>query len=131
MTVYQSVEIEEQGTVLALKQTGPWTLGALTHYLVDVAGDDDRDDVEEFFVQPFLSYTIASTKTTFTIQAESTRNLETDDTGTVAIFQLGQMFKIGSQILQGRIGVRHWAESTEFGPDSTTFTARLTFLFPK
>lgn len=118
-------------TAVALKQEGPWTYGALTHYLVDVGGDDDRADIEQFFLQPFMAYTIASTQTTFTLQAESTRDLEENETGTVAIFQIGQMFKLGSQIMQGRIGVRSWVEETELGPDSTTFTARLTFLFPK
>ena len=39
-------------TAVALKQEGPWTYGALTHYLVDVGGDDDRADIEQFFLQP-------------------------------------------------------------------------------
>ena len=51
-------------TALALKQTNGWTFGALTHYLVDVAGDDARADIEQFFLQPFLSYTLEKTKTT-------------------------------------------------------------------
>ena len=118
-------------TFVGLKQEGAWTYGALTHYLVDIAGDEDRADVEQFFLQPFLSYNIDSTKTTFTLQAESTRDLEADETGTVAIFQVGQMFRIGSQIMQGRIGLRSWVEETEFGPEGTTLTAKLTFLFPR
>ena len=118
-------------TAVLLKQANSWTYGALTHYLVDVEGDDDRADIEQFFLQPFLSYNIEKTKTTFTLQAESTRDLEENETGTVAIFQIGQMFKLGSQIMQGRIGVRSWVEDTENGPDSTTLTARLTFLFPR
>ena len=118
-------------TAVALKQDGPWSYGLLSHYLTDVGGDDDRADVEQIFVQPFMSYTIAKTKTTFTIFAESTRDLEANETGTVGIFQIGQMFKVGSQIMQARIGVRHWIESTEFGPDNTTLIAKLTLLFPK
>jgi len=118
-------------TLVALKQTSGWTYGALSHYLVDVAGDDDRADIEQFYLQPFLSYTIEKTKTTFALQAESTHDFEADETGTVAIFYLGQMFKLGSQIMQGRIGVRSWVDETEFGPEGTTFTAKLTFLFPK
>ena len=118
-------------TIVALKQTGPWSYGLLSHYLSDVSGDDDRADVEQFFLQPFLSYTLSRTKTSFYLQAESTRDIEAGETGTVAIFQLGQMFKVGSQIMQARIGVRHWLDSTEFGAEGTAFTAKLTFLFPK
>jgi hypothetical protein len=118
-------------TALGLKQVGGLTFGALGHYLVDVAGDDDRSDIEQFFLQPFMAYTIEKTKTTFALQAESTHDLEADETGTVAIFHIGQMFKLGSQIMQGRIGVRSWVDETDFGPEGTTFTARLTFLFPK
>ena len=118
-------------TAVALKQQGGWTFGALTHYLVDVAGDDNRADIEQFFLQPFASYTIDATKTTFTLQSEATRDLEANETQAVAIFQIGQMFKIGSQIMQLRIGVRNWVESYPLGPDGSTVTAKLTFLFPK
>lgn len=118
-------------TVVALKQNEGWTYGALSHYLVDVAGDDDRADIEQAFLQPFLAYTIEKTKTTFALQAESSHDLEANETGTVAIFHLGQMFKLGSQIMQGRIGFRSWVDETDNSPEGTTFTARLTFLFPK
>jgi hypothetical protein len=49
-----------------------WTYGALTHYLTDISGDDNRADVEQLFLQPFLAYTIDSTKTTFALQSEAT-----------------------------------------------------------
>ena len=117
--------------MLFRSQVNGWTFGGLTHYLVDFAGDDDRDDVQQFFLQPFLAYTIEETKTTFALQAESTRDIEANETGTVAIFHIGQMFKLGSQIMQGRVGFRSWVNETDFGPEGTTFTARLTFLFPK
>ena len=118
-------------TAVVLRQQGPWTVGALSHYLTDIAGDGDRADVEQVFLQPFLSYTIARTKTTFTFFSETTRDLEESETSTVGTFHVGQMFKVGSQIMQARVGVRHWFDSTDLGPDSTTFTARLTLLFPK
>lgn len=118
-------------TGLILRQKDGWTYGVLTHYLVDVAGDDNRADVEQLFLQPFLSYTIASTKTTFTFQSEATRDMEANETGAFALFELGQMFKIGSQIMQARIGVRDWYESPTLGPDGTTLSLKLTFLFPK
>lgn len=43
-------------TVLALKQQGGWTYGALTNHIWSVAGDDNRASVSSTFVQPFLAY---------------------------------------------------------------------------
>lgn len=113
-----------------LKQSGPWSVGALGHYLTDVAGDDDRADVEQIFLQPFLSYNF-SPKTSVTLQTEITRNLDTHDTGAFALFQANRTFKLGSQLMQGRIGVRHWYERMDFGPDSTELNLRLTLIFPR
>jgi hypothetical protein len=116
---------------VALTQRGKWTVGVLTHYLTDFAGDDDRADVEQIFLQPFLSYNFTNA-TSMTIQSEGTWDLENDNEyGGVGILSLNQTFKIGNQLVQGRIGVRHWYDRGGYGPDSTEFMARLTLLFPK
>ena len=117
--------------LVALKQEGPWTVGMLTHYLTDFAGDGDRADVEQIFFQPFVSYNFTNA-TSITLQSEGTWDLEDDNEyGGVFIGSLNQTFKLGKQLIQGRIGVRHWYERGGFGPDSTEFMARLTLLFPK
>lgn len=116
---------------VALKQQGKWTVGFLANYLTDFAGDDDRADIETVFLQPFLSYNFTNA-TSITVQSEGTWDLENDNEyGGVFIGSLNQTFKMGGQLLQGRIGVRHWYERGGFGPDSTEFMARLTLLFPK
>ncbi len=115
---------------VALKQSGPWTIGGLVNYVTDVGGDGDREDIESAFFQPFLSYTF-NAKWSMTLQSEITRDLENDDTSAFALFQVNRMFRIGSQIMQWRLGVKHWYEQPQFGPDSTEINARLTFLFPK
>src|SRR5262245_26967106 len=43
-------------TIVALKQTGPWTVGALWNQVWSFSGDDSRSDVNQMFIQPFLSY---------------------------------------------------------------------------
>ena len=58
-------------TAVVLKQTGPWTYGALANHLWDFAGDSDRPGVNATFIQPFLAYTLP-TATTFTLNLEST-----------------------------------------------------------
>ena len=43
--------------VIALVQPGPWAVGALGHHVWSYAGDSDRQDVNNSFIQPFLAYT--------------------------------------------------------------------------
>jgi hypothetical protein len=115
---------------VVLKQMGPWTVGGLAHYLTDFAGDGDRADIEQIFLQPFLSYNL-NAKTSFTVQSEITRDMEEDETGAFVLVQANRMFNVGNQIMQGRIGVRHWYERMGYGPDSTELNLRLTLLFPQ
>ena len=43
-------------TVVALKQAGPWTVGALWNQVWSFSGDPSRNDVNQMFLQPFASY---------------------------------------------------------------------------
>lgn len=43
-------------TAVALKQMNGWTLGGLVNQIWSVAGNADRPDVSQMFVQPFLVY---------------------------------------------------------------------------
>jgi hypothetical protein len=40
-------------TVVALKQTGPWTVGALWNQVWSFSGNPDRGNVSQMFLQPF------------------------------------------------------------------------------
>ena len=63
-------------TAVVLKQTQDgWTYGALVNYLVSVAGDDDRADVNSMFVQPFLAKALGKGRT-LTAHFESTYDFE-------------------------------------------------------
>ena len=65
-------------TAVLLKQSGPWTLGALWNQVWSFAGDERRDDVDQMFVQPFLAYQARRTLT-LTVQSEATANWKADD----------------------------------------------------
>src|SRR5262245_5751940 len=41
-------------TIVALKQNGPWTYGALWNQVWSFSGDASRGDVNQMFLQPFL-----------------------------------------------------------------------------
>ena len=118
-------------TALALTQRGPWTVGALVNHIWSVDGEDDRADVNATFLQPFASYVVQKTKTTFGLNAESTYDWEADAWAIPVNLSVGQMFKIGPQIMQLTLGARYWAESPDGGPEDWGVRAQLTFLFPK
>jgi hypothetical protein len=117
-------------TAVALKQQGAWTVGMLANHIWSVAGDDERADINATFLQPFVAY-ITKTKTTFSLQTESTYDWESEAWSVPVIAQASQLFKIGPQILQFGVGAKYWAESPDNGPEGWGFRAQLTFLFPK
>jgi hypothetical protein len=60
-------------TAVVLKQSGPWTYGALWNQIWSFSGNSQRDSVNQMFLQPFLAYTTA-TAVTINLQSESTAN---------------------------------------------------------
>ena len=117
-------------TVVGLRQVGSWTYGALLNHIESFAGADDRSDVSSTLVQPFVSY-ITDTKTTFSLNAESTYNWETDQWSIPLNFNVSQLLKLGKLPVQAGIGARYWADSPDLGPDGLGLRFQLTFLFPK
>lgn len=119
-------------TFVMLKQDGPWTLGFLANQLWDVSGDDDAEDVNSTFFQPFLAYN-TKTHTTLSLNTESSYNHEADsgDEWTVPInATVSQLVKLGHQPVQFQLGYRHYADTPSGGPDHG-IRAQVTFLFPK
>lgn len=116
-------------TGVILKQSGPWTYGALANHLWDFAGDDSRAAVNATFLQPFVAY-ITATKTTFTLNSESTYDWQREQWTVPLNFIVSQLLKIGDQPIQLSAGVRYYVEKPDGGPD---WGARLavTWLFPK
>ena len=65
-------------TAVVLKQSGAWTVGALWNQVWSFAGNSQRNDVNQMFVQPFLAYQATRTLT-LTVQSETTANWEVDE----------------------------------------------------
>lgn len=118
-------------TGVALRQDGPWTVGILANHIWSVAGDDERDDINATFVQPFLSYIFSKTKTTLGVATESTYDWKNEQWSVPFIASVSQLLKIGPQIIQLSVGARYWAEAPDNGPEGWGGRAQLTFLFPK
>ena len=72
-------------TFVVLKQSGKWTVGMLWNQIWSFAGNDERQDVSQMFVQPFVAYQ-AKNLWTITLQSESTANWKAaEDKWTVPI----------------------------------------------
>jgi len=117
-------------TGVALKQTGPWTVGLLAGHVWSVAGNDSRADISSTTLQPFVSYTTKS-HTTIGAYTESAYDWKGEQWQVPLIFQAGQLFKVGPQIMQLAVAAKYWAEAPDNGPNGWGLRLQLTLLFPK
>ncbi len=113
---------------LALK--GPWTVGMLTNHIWSFAGDDDRDEISNTFMQPFVAYT-TPTAWTVSVQSESNYNWMTDQWSIPVNLGLSKLVKIGKLPVSLQAGVGYWAESPDAGPEGFRFRLQANIVLPK
>ena len=117
-------------TGVALKQSGPWTYGALANHLWDVGGGSGGTDINSTFLQPFLAYTTADAWT-FTLNSESTYDWTADDAAVPINAVVSKVITIGRTPVSIGGGVRYWVDSTATGPDDWGARVLITFMYPK
>ncbi len=116
-------------TGVALRQTGPWTVGVLANHLWSVTENEKYGDFSNTFLQPFVNYT-TKRATSFVLNTESTYDWEDSEWSIPINAMVTQMLKPGGRPIQVGIGARYWAASPDFGPEGWGARAILTFLFP-
>jgi len=116
--------------VVALTTRGPWTLGMLANHIWSYAGDGDRQDISNTFVQPFAAYTWPSAWTV-AVQSESTYNWKTEKWSVPINAALSKLVRWGKLPVSLQAGVGYWAESPETGPEGFRFRLQATFVLPK
>ncbi|MEN0105587.1 MAG: transporter [Pseudomonas sp.] len=117
-------------TVVALQQSNGWTHGFLANHIWGLEGTpDDKEQVNQTFVQPFLSYT-NKTFTTFGVNTESTYNWQTKEWSVPINLSVTQLLKLGGQPMTIQAGPRYWADTAKDGPQGWGFRFALTLLFP-
>ncbi len=119
-------------TAVVLKQSGPWTIGALANHVWSVGGAtrSGAGPVNATFLQPFISYTTADAWT-FTLNSESTYDWANDKLTVPINFVVAKLIKIEQQHVSLFVGARYYALSPEAGPKGLGLRAGATFLFPK
>jgi len=121
-------------TVVILKQKGPWTYGLLWNQIWSFADatDADRPEVNQMYIQPFLSRT-NKRAVTYTFSSESTANWRADDGDEWTIPIIAQVSKVssfGPFIASYGVGIAGYVESPEGGPE-WKLRALFTLLLPK
>jgi hypothetical protein len=115
-------------TAVALVQRGPWTVGALANHIWSFAGDEDRADVSQTFLQPFVSYALGGGQT-LSLNLESSYDWNADQWTVPLNAGYSKVFSVGGQLMSWQIGARAYLEAPDGGPDWGV-RSTLTLLFP-
>lgn len=116
------------GVVISMR--GPWTLGALANHVWSFAGDDERQDISNTFLQPFAAYTWPSAWTA-SVQSESTYNWDTEKWSVPINAAVSKLVRIGKLPVSLQAGVGYWAESPASGPEGIRFRLQANVVLPK
>jgi hypothetical protein len=116
-------------TAVVLKQMGPWSVGALVNHIWSVAGDDDREDVNATFLQPFVTRALGQGRT-ITLNTETTYDWISEEWTAPINLSYSQVFAVGGQHMSFLVGGRYYVDGPEGAPQ-WGLRAALTLLFPK
>jgi len=116
-------------TVVALTQRGPWTAGLLASQIWSFAGDNDRDDVNQSYVQPFVGYALGRGRT-ISAGLEATYDWTHEQWTAPASLSFSQILPVGHQLISVQVGARYFRDSAPGGSE-WGLRATLTFLFPR
>ena len=110
----------------------PWVVGALARQLISFAGNDDRADVSQLLIQPFVNYNlpegwylVSSPAITNNWEGESGERWNVPIGGGA-----GRLFKLGKLPINAQTQAFYHIEHPRFGPN-WALRFQLQFLFPK
>jgi hypothetical protein len=117
-------------TIIVLQQKSGWTYGLLMNQIWSVAGDADRADVNQMYLQPFITKNWKS-GAGLTVNSETTLNWEANTTNAYINIMAGGLTKLGKQLLQLQVGPRIHVAAPEGGKSDFGVRAAAIFVFPK
>ncbi|HSF54664.1 MAG TPA: hypothetical protein VLA71_12970 [Algoriphagus sp.] len=117
-------------TALLLRQTNGWTYGALVNQIWSIAGADDRPDVNQMFLQPFINYNWKS-GAGIGINSEITQNWEGSTTSVFINPTLSGVTKLGKQVVSLVVGPRIQVAAVDGNKAEFGVRSAITFVFPK
>jgi hypothetical protein len=115
-------------TGVVFYQKEQWSWGMLASQLWSVAGDPDREDVSQLYLQPFVAYALGEGQT-LSADIEATYNWENEQWSVPVNFMYSKVFEVEEQSMSFQVGARKYLATTPDGPD-WGLRSNLTFLFP-
>jgi len=120
--------------LLHMDKASPWAYGALFNYLRSVGGDDDRPDVDQLLVQPFVNYNFPKSPgryLSFSPIITSNREAPSGEKWTVPLgLSIGQIMKFGQQPVNLQAGAYYNVERPTGGAN-WNIRLQVQFMFPK
>ncbi len=117
-------------TGVVLRQRGQWTVGVLANHIWSFAGNNQRQDINTTFVQPFVSFT-TPTAWTYSLQTEASYDWEGSNWQVPLRVSATKVTRIGNQLVSFGGGMSYWLESPDRGPQGVGFRLIATLLFPR
>jgi len=117
-------------SAVALAQPGRWTYGALFNHIWSTSGANDRDDVNQTFIQPFVNYNLGN-GLAVGASMEASGNWEADETWTAPLlFSVSKVTPLGRRPVNISMAAGPLVASPEAGA-SWRFRFSMTFLYPR
>lgn len=121
-------------TGVALRIDGPWVTGALINNLWSVSEDDDRGDVNQFLLQPFINYNFPGTPGRYlTFAPVITADWEADSSERWLVplgLGIGQITRLGQQPVNLQASFYSNVEAPSGAPDWQV-RVQMQLMFPK
>jgi hypothetical protein len=117
-------------TAVGLKQTNGWTIGALVNQIWSFAGSDNRPDVNQMFLQPFITHNWKS-GAGLGASFEWTQNWQANTSTLWLVPTISGVTSIGKQKVQLAAGPRFNLAAPDGGKASLGWRAAVVLLFPK
>jgi len=115
---------------VALTIRGPWTIGGLANHIWSFAGDSDRADISNTFMQPFAAYTWPNAWT-LAVQSESTYNWKLEQWSIPVNVAASKLVRIGKLPVSLQAGVGYWVDTPATGPEGWRFRLQANIVLPR
>ncbi len=117
-------------SAVALVQPGKFTVGMLFNHLWSTSGANDRQDVNQTFLQPFVNYNLGS-GLAVGANVEASANWEADEPWTVPLhLSVSKVTLLGKRPVNLALAVAPFVASPSAGA-SWRFRLSATFLYPR